>query len=275
MQFLHWLTQYESIINGLWWFTLIGMVALYILCNVLPDHITGNILPLHHVFKPHTNVDLDFQSIGYAMLHTKWVTRITHYTIIAEVMLWFVLFQSWHWSVPFLVLGAIMVQSVFIGDRKFAISFMLMGTAMYFGALYTTRFLGVHDAVLLSKVVLMTGGLVRMIGHTAELMPPLLLDDTDQFVQLTSDNVNWKIPAVAIIGYIAEFSSALPNRLFPVQVNFLHQVIFRVKPEATLPWKEVEVNAKNVVSGGYSKLDILSEYYNRVTRRETVSAAEL
>jgi hypothetical protein len=57
---------------------------------------------------------------------------------------------------------------------------------MYMGALYTTKLLGVHDAVLLSKVVLMTGGLVRMIGHSAELMPPLLLDDTDQFVRLTS-----------------------------------------------------------------------------------------
>ena len=73
MQLLHWLTQYESIINPLWWFTLISMATLYVVCNLLPDNIVGKLLPLHNVFKPRTNVDLDYQSIGYAMLHTKWI----------------------------------------------------------------------------------------------------------------------------------------------------------------------------------------------------------
>ena len=271
MHLLHWLTPYETIINQLWLFTITAMVALYILCNVLPDRIAGHFLPLHNVFKPHTNVDLDFQSIGYAMLHTKWVTRITHYTIIIEVLLWFVIFQSWHWSIPFIVLTAILVQSVFIGDIKFGLCFIIMGTVTLMGGNYAIRILGMHDAVLLSEVVLMTGGLVRMIGHSAEPMPPLLLDKTDQFVKLTSDNINYKIPLVAVIGYVAEFSSALPNRLFPVQVNYLYQTIFRVNPKATLPWRQIEVSAKSVLTGGYSKLDALHTYYNGIMKSEKVN----
>ena len=54
-----------------------------------------------------------------------------------------------------------------------------------------------------------------------------------------------------------EFSSALPNRLFPVQVNFLYQTIFRVQPEVTLPWKEIEGSAKKVLTRGYSELNAL------------------
>ena len=266
MQFLNWMAQHAALINGLWVFTLISMVALYIVCNVLPDRIVGNYLPLHNVFKPRTNVDLDYQSIGYAMLHTKWITRFTHYTIIFEVMLWFVIFQSWHWGMPFIILFAILLQSVFIGDKKFGLCFILMGLATFAFASYFIDFLGMPNALLLAKAVLMAGGLIRMIGHAAEKMPPLLLDDTDQFVKLTAQNINYKIPLAAAIGYVAEFSSALPNRLFPVQVNFLYQTIFRVKPEVTLPWGEIENSAKTALTGGYSKLSSLENYFNSVTK---------
>ena len=266
MHFLNWLAQHATIINYLWVLTLVAMVALYIVCNVLPDRIVGHYLPLHNVFKPHTNVDLDYQSIGYAMLHTRWITRITHYTIIFEVMLWFVVFQSWHWGVPVMALVAISIQSLFIGDKKFGLCFILMGTATFAAATYFIYVLGLQNAVLLSKVLLMMGGLMRMVGHSWELMPPLLLNKSDQFVKLTAKNVNYKIPLVAVIGYVAEFSSALPNRLFPVQVNFLYQTIFRVKPQTTLPWSEIELSARKVVAGGYSELNTLHAYYNSIKK---------
>ena len=262
------MVTFETIVNYLWVLTLIAMVTLYVVCNLVPDRIVGNYLPLHNVFKPHTNVDLDYQSIGYAMLHTKWITRITHYTIIFEVMLWFVIFQSWHASIPIIALLAIAIQALFIGDKKFGLCFILMGAATFGSAVYFIQFLGLHDALLAAKVVLMAGGLMRMIGHSWELMPPLLLERSDRFVKLTIKNINYKIPLVAVIGYVAEFSSALPNRLFPVQVNFLYQRIFGVKPQTTLPWMEIEASAKKVLTGGYSQLHALENYYSSVTKGE-------
>jgi hypothetical protein len=97
-------------------------------------------------------------------------------------------------------------------------------------------------------------------------MPPLLLDNSDKFVKLSYKNINWKIPIVGFIGVIAEFGSGLPNRLLPVQVNFLYQTIFRVNPQTTLPWKEIEVSAKAVLIGGYSQLNTLHTYYNNVVK---------
>ena len=266
MQLINWLTLHENFINQLWVFVLISMAVLYFVCNLLPDRIVGNILPLHNVFRPKENVDLDYQSIGYAMLHTKWITRFTHYTIILDTMLWFVVFQSWHWSVPYIVLLAILVQSLFIGEKKFGVSFILMGLATCAGAYGFIQFAGMHNALLVSKVILMTGGLVRMIGHSAELMPPLLLEDSDQFVKLSVKNITWKIPVVAFIGIIAEFASGLPTRLFPVQINFLYQKLFRVNPETTLPWQEIEVSARKVLTGGYSESDALRNYYNSIMK---------
>lgn len=266
MEQIQWLTNYATIINQLWIFTIIAMLVLYIVCNVLPDKIVGKFLPLHNVFKPKTNVDLDYQSIGYALLHTTWATRITHSTIIIEAILWFVIFENWHWSIPFIALSAILIQSVFIGDKKFGVFFILMGVATFVGAIYTVQFLGMQNAVLLSKVLLMMGGLMRMLSHSAELVPPILLNDSDQFVKLSVKNMSWKLPIASAIGYVGEFGSSLPNRILPVQVNYIYQTVFGVKPQRTLSWEEIETSAKKVLIGGYSKLNSLKTYYNSVVK---------
>lgn len=268
MQFINWLPNFEPIINQIWLITIVSMVVLYILCNVLPDSIVGNILPLHNVFKPKMNIDLDYQSIGYAMLHRSWFAKITHSTLIFEALLWFVIFDDWHWSIPFIVLFAILMQSVLIGDKKFGLFFILMGIATFVGALYFIQFLGTPNAVLLAKVVLMLGGFMRMLSHSAELIPPLLLDKTDQFVKLSPKNVNWKIPLSSVIGYVAEFSSGLPNRLLPVHVNYLYQNVFGLKPEKTLPWNDIDLSAQKALMGGYSKLSSLRSYYQSVVKND-------
>jgi hypothetical protein len=169
MNFLNWLNNAAPIIDQLWVFTLVSTAVLYVLCNVLPDRIVGQFLPLHDVFKPQTNVDLDYQSIGYALLHTTWATRLTHSTIIIEAVLWFVIFESWHWSIPYIALALMLIQSLFIGDRKFGLVFVLMGAATFGAATYTGQWLGMFNAVLLAKTVLMLGGLFRMLSHSAEL----------------------------------------------------------------------------------------------------------
>lgn len=266
MSLMNRLFEFEAVINQAWLITLIAMAVLYVLCNLLPDRIVGIYLPLHNVFKPQTNVDLDYQSIGYALLHTTWVTRITHSTVIIDAVLWFVIFESWHWSVP-LIIGLIMlVQSVFIGDKKFGVFFILMGIATYISALCLIQFLGLPQTVLLAKVVLMLGGLMRMLSHSAELIPPLLLNNTDQFQKLSAKNINWKIPLSSVIGYVGEFGSGLPNRILPVQVNYLYQTVFGIQPETTLTWKEVEVSAQKVLIGGYSQLSSLQNYFNSVVK---------
>jgi hypothetical protein len=266
MELIDWLANFKTIINQLWAFTLISTVVLYVLCNVLPDRIVGQFLPLHNVFKPQTNIDLDYQSIGYALLHTTWVTKLTHSTIIIEALLWFVIFNSWHWSIPFIALAAILIQSLFIGDKKFGLFFILVGLVTFGGALFVVQFLGMPEAVLLAKSILMLGGLLRMLSHSAELIPPLLVNKSDQFVKLTARNINWKVPLSSLIGYVGEFGSSLPNRILPVQVNYLYQTIFNLTPETTLPWKEVDVSAKKVLLGGYSQLTALQHYYNTVVK---------
>jgi hypothetical protein len=266
MTLFNWLSQYETIINQIWVFTLVSTIILYVVCNLLPDRIVGKFLPLHNVFKPDTNIDLDYQSIGYVLLHTTWATKITHSTIIIEAVLWFIIFESWHWSIPFVVLISILIQSVFIGDKKFGICFILISIATFMGAIYAIQFLGIQNAVLLSKTLLMLGGLMRMLSHSAELIPPLLINNTDQFEKLDPKRITFRLLLSSPIGYVGEFGSSLPNRILPIQVNYIYQTIFRITPEKNLAWNEVKDSAKNVLTGGYSKLTSLKSYYESVVK---------
>jgi hypothetical protein len=258
--------NYEAFINLAWIVTVSLTVLLYLLCNVLPDNLTGKLLPLHNVFKPETNIDLDYQSIGYTLLHTTWATRITHSTIIIEAVLWFVIFESWHWSVPFICLALIVLQSIFIGDKKFGLFFFLIGLLTFVAAVFMIQFLGLYQAVLVAKMLLMLGGLMRMLSHSAELIPPVLIDSSDQFVKLTSKNLNMRVLLSSPIGYIGEFGSSLPNRILPVQVNYIYQMVFGFKPQTTLPWHEIKISAQTVLTGGYSKLNALRQYYESVMK---------
>lgn len=266
MTLFNWLSQHETIINQIWVFTLLSTVALYVVCNLLPDRIVGKYLPLHNVFKPETNIDLDYQSIGYVLLHTTWATRITHSTIIIEAVLWFVIFENWHWSIPLFALLAILIQSVFIGDKKFGLFFIIIGFLTYLAAIFSIQIIGLAHAVLLSKTLLMLGGLMRMLSHSAELIPPLLINNTDQFEKLDPKKITFRLLLSSPIGYIGEFGSSLPNRILPVQVNYIYQSIFGVKPQSTLSWHEIETSAKKVLVGGYSKLNSLKTYYNSVVK---------
>jgi hypothetical protein len=66
--------------------------------------------------------------------------------------------------------------------------------------------------------------------------------------------------------YIGEFGSSLPSRILPIQVNYIYQVIFGVKPETILPWSEISNSAQKVLIGGYYKLNSLKNYYNSVVK---------
>ncbi|GAB2612986.1 hypothetical protein GCM10027035_06720 [Emticicia sediminis] len=266
MTLFDWLSQNEATINQVWLFTIVSTVVLYVVCNLLPDKIVGKFLPLHNVFKPETNIDLDYQSIGYVLLHTTWATKITHSTIIIEAVLWFIIFESWHWSIPLIALLTILVQSIFIGDKKFGFFFIIIGILTYLSAIFSIQLIGFSEAILLSKVLLMFGGLMRMMSHSAELIPPLLINETDQFEKLDPKKITFRLLLSSPIGYIGEFGSSLPNRILPIQVNYIYQTIFGITPEKNLAWSEVKDAAKMVLKGGYSKLNSLKNYYESVVK---------
>ncbi len=273
---IDFLIQNSQVLNIVFLVTIVLMVALFILSVVAPYGKITKTLPLTIMFHPKENMDLDLQSVGYAMMHTTWLARISHYTIFLDALVWFILFSSIHWSLSLVALFAMIYQSARIGENAFTISFLLIGMIYFASSIFLVDVLNSlvvsssifsSPAWLVSIAMLIASGIIRFVGHFAEPAPPMMLDDTDQFVKITPKTINYKLAIMPIYGYVAEFSSGLPNRLFTVQVSYIYQLISRMKPTKTMSWKNVNQHAFEIFNGGYGKDERLNDYYQVISKK--------
>jgi hypothetical protein len=273
---LDFLAQNSQVLNIVFGVTIVLMVALFILSVVAPYGKITKTLPLTIMFHPKENMDLDLQSVGYAMMHTTWLARISHYTIFLDAFVWFILFSSIHWSLSVVALFAMIYQSAKIGENAFTISFLLIGMAYFVSSIFLVDLLNGlaastslfnSPAWLVAISILMASGVIRFLGHFAEPAPPMMLDDSDKFVKITPKTVNYKLALMPFYGYVAEFSSGLPNRLFTVQVSYIYQLISKMKPTKTMSWKNVNQHAFEIFNGGYGKDERLGDYYQAISKK--------
>ena len=263
----NFILEHQNFILTIWYITFGGMVLFYIAANHLPDKWISRILPFHVAFEPIKNIDLDFQTQGYQMVHTQWFNRITHYTIFLDATLWFVVAFHIHWLAVALVIGICIVQAGLVKERYFAFFFLISvfgsaGTAFLMGQFFDPQLL-----YLCSVMFLMFSGILRVIGHTPEKLPPTVLEDSDKFVKLSSSNLNWRVPIMGMMGYFAEFSSGMPFRLFAVQVNYLYQMIFKIKPKNTQSLDEMREEANKMLENGITASPKFERYYHRVAKK--------
>lgn len=255
-------------LNIVWWVTIGLMVVLFLMSVIAPYGKITKIFPLTIMFHPKENLDLDLQSVGYAMMHTTWLARISHYTIFIDAFFWFIVFNYFSPVLGAAVLGLMIYQAAMIGERAFTVSFTVLGILFFGLSLWMGFAIGWNSAWLIAIAVLMISGVVRLIGHSSEPAPPMMLDDTDRFVKVNAKTFNWKIVVMPVYGYVAEFASGLPNRLFTVQVNYLYQALLRFQPSKTLSWSRVNEKARKIFRSGYLTDERLGEYYQIVSGRE-------
>ena len=269
------LAENSSLLNGFFALTIFLMCGLFLLSILAPYSKVTTVLPLTIMFNPKKNLDLDLQSVGYALLHSTWWAQISHYTIFIDAFFWFVLLACIHWSLAAAALAVMIYQALRIGEKWFSISFIALGTTFFVLSLLTVNSLNTavafeslstSPAWLVAVSVLLLGGLIRFSGHIFEPAPPMMLDDSDKFVKILPKTVNWKLILMPIYGFVAEFASGLPYRLFIVQVNYLYQKITNIKPTKTQSWTRINERADKAFKGGYKTDEQLANYYHTVMK---------
>ena len=269
------LAENSSLLNGFFATTILLMCGLFLLSILAPYSKITTVLPLTIMFNPKKNLDLDLQSLGYALLHSTWLGQISHYTIFIDAFFWFVLLVCIHWSLGLLALAVMMYQAFRIGEKWFSISFIALGTLFFVLSLLTVNSLNTmatfeslstSPAWLIAIFVLLLGGLIRFFGHIFEPAPPMMLDDSDKFVKISPKTVNWKLILMPIYGFVAEFASGLPYRLFIVQVNYLYQKITNIQPTKTQSWSRINERANKAFKNGYTADEQLGNYYHTVMK---------
>lgn len=261
---MKFLLDNSLLINTIWWVTIGGTILLFLISYFFPYRKIAKVLPLTIMFNPKENLDLDFQSVGYEMMHTTFLARSTHYTIFIDAFLWFIIFTAIHPIVGILALILMGYQSLKIGEISFTISFILIGIMYFSLALFISHTFPISMVWLTVVTTLLFTAFLRFIGHINEPAPPLLLEQSDQFVKVSSKNLNWKVLIMPFYGFVAEFASGLPFRLFIVQVNFFNQVLLGLKPKKIDSIRSIKDKAKEVNLFGYNREEKLDKYYHLI-----------
>ena len=93
-------------------------------------------------------------------------------------------------------------------------------------------------------------GVFRTLGHALEDIPPLIATREDRFVPLNEMKNPAKLLITLPAGYISEFVSALPPRLFIVQVFYIFQKL-GYQPTNALTWAEASAIGERVGIDGW------------------------
>lgn len=204
-------------IERLWQLSLLASVVLFLGCMLVPKYLVS-LQSMPWAFQPRYNLDLDFQAITYETYHGKHWSRGTHYALVPEQVAWFVLLAAWHPWLPVAALAGLSLQAVAMREHPFS-AILILSYASIAALGYAVLWLGGGQLIVPgAQAFLLLAAALRVVGHASEPLPPMLLERTDRFTPLRDARLHPLMLLILVAGYVSEFASALPGRLFNVQV---------------------------------------------------------
>ena len=235
----------ETIIRVLFLLTLGGIVALLVMCHLIPARLARwNSIPW--AFQLPRAQDTDLHCTLYALYHgTRW-GRVSHYLFALDVLAWFALAWSVHPLLVAALLAGLAVLAVRIGDRTLALT---LGAFWAVCAALAPLLLGALDGqTMWLELAVVLQGVLRVIGHVNEPIPPLLGDGADAFRSLRQSGLGAQVPLVLAAGYVSEVTAGLPWGLIRVQAAWL---VDHGRRQAR-HWDHALSNARRIRAGGFA-----------------------
>eukprot|EP00029_Vermamoeba_vermiformis_P010512 TRINITY_DN552_c0_g1_i1.p1 TRINITY_DN552_c0_g1~~TRINITY_DN552_c0_g1_i1.p1 ORF type:complete len:484 (+),score=53.58 TRINITY_DN552_c0_g1_i1:103-1554(+) len=153
----------------------------------------------------------DLQVLLLVLYHTNWFDKLSHMTLLGDLLAWYTIFASYEIG-PYLlaaVLALQMTQLYTYKDFKFGVimtvaylSLMVLATALV-------------PYVFYCKLFVQCSAVMRVLGHMYEPIPPGL-SGSEKFERLTSMSLKHQIvlPFVFFLGIISEGAAGIPCRTF-------------------------------------------------------------
>ena len=118
-------------------------------------------------FQPARNLDVEYQAVLYAALHTGCFNRLAHMTLSVDPTLWFALLYTWRPELFYALLGLLVAQASLLPSGVLgALMLLLWGASAALGIALTEWWLpSSADARHLSMTILLLNSVLRFIGH--------------------------------------------------------------------------------------------------------------
>lgn len=236
-----------------------GTVLLYVVAHVRPSLVEAHV-SIPYVFEVKRNFgapSFDFQTAIYAVFHRSLFDDVCHHFLVFDQVAWAVVAYAFTGWAGVAVLAAIAIgQALSTGERGLtaAITVCWAGFAAL-GAWLSGRFGA--DATAIAELELVGSAVLRVIGHAAEPLPPLVAGETLKFHSLRFR------PSLALTffaGCIAEFASGIPGRLFAPQLDLMLQR-FGFRPARTISLADAKARAEELGRDGWLGWEVTRALY--------------
>jgi len=229
-------------------------VCHYVACCFMPGCMR-KVLGVPESFHFRENADMRFQATAYSVLHTTWEGHLSHATLFADPLLWAVVGLNFpailvvFWSLS-------LFQSMVYGRLHcwLGVALSLYHTASIGLGFLATQTCGARASAQFAMIWLLASGVLRVVGHAREAVPPGILSESTSFESTKDASCRalcWAVLVSMPCGVIAEFASGLPFRLPVVQVFFLVDHFLGCPSPAIGTWVEIAKEAEAVKASGW------------------------
>ena len=247
-------------LNNIFW-----SFILFIGCLVSPKlMIRINSVPW--AFHPSFNTDVAYQTVLYIALHEKSINLLSHLTIASDSIFWFIILLNIHHVIFPIFSIILLLQAYSIYNKSNSLSFVIILLFSWITSIILAyiigNYIGWNTSQQISIIFISISAFLRVITHSVENMPPgvssiLYIDSKPKYdvfekykqTNLTIDKKCWLFMCF-LQGYIAEFISSLPCRLFIVHVFYLADMI-GIDIPIIGSWKKIKEHAASIRHNGW------------------------
>jgi len=254
-------------LNNIFW-----SFILFIGCIVSPKlMIRINSVPW--AFHPSYNMDIAYQTVLYIALHEKYINKLSHLTIATDSIFWFIILLNIHNSIFPIFCVLLLLQAYGIYKKTLSLVFVF---ALLFSWLTSIslayiigNYFGWDISYQVSIIFISISAFLRVITHSVEQIPPgvasIYNNKYDVFQKYKETNLTigkkcWLLMCF-LQGYIAEFISSLPCRLFIVHVFYLVDKLVNIPTIGS--WKIITEHAIAVRKNGWTASPYTSWMLNK------------
>ncbi|APR87881.1 hypothetical protein A7982_13230 [Minicystis rosea] len=243
------LLAWAPLLRGLWAVSLGSAVVFYALCYAAPGLVV-RLQSMPWTFHVGRNLDLDFQTVTYATYHTRRFNQITHWPLILDQVAWFVVLERCHPALSVAAVALLLAQAARLGERRVGFAAVVVWPLIALGASLFRDALGDEAAYLLAIVVLMAGTILRCIGHCVEPLPPMMAEESDQFLPVRRALDVRRFWLFPLFGYCSELCAGMPFRLFVVQIAWATARLTGPL-QRVIGWSEAARHAREIHARGF------------------------
>lgn len=197
----------------------------------------------------------DLQVLLLVLYHTNWFDKLSHMTLLGDLLAWYTIFASYEIG-PYILTVVLALQMAQLYTYK-DYTFGALMLCAYLSLLVLATVLVPY--VFYCKLFVLCSAVMRVLGHMCEPIPPVL-SGSEKFERLTSMSLRHQIvlPIVFFLGLISEGAAGIPCRTFSYVVYIVLARLKLFKSRVLIDVADCDTISQDIQTHGWKGHEALA-----------------